>query len=204
MSGPLKRAFQAFRPVMVLVAETEFWPNWFLRTGTTVSPFLVNGRISEKSFPTYKRLKALFAPALNCFSECMVQDQARTHGKAGGLGGFGQADLHRGPNEIRPSHSRGGGCGEVQGKPGPPEIRHSLTLGSIREGEDDLLLPLVPQILRFSPDIKLLIAPRHLKNAAVFQEKLKRINQTSVLRSELEKAQRVNAWLCWIRSGSYL
>jgi 3-deoxy-D-manno-octulosonic-acid transferase len=62
-----------------------------------------------------------------------------------------------------------------------------FTLGSLREGEDDLLLPLVPEILRFSADVKVLIAPRHLKNAPVFQERLSELGQASVLRSLLEK-----------------
>ncbi len=72
---PLKRAFlQAFRPVMVLVAETEFWPNWLRRTGQNGLPLLlINGRISDRSFSSYMRLKKFFGPALNCFSLCLVQ-----------------------------------------------------------------------------------------------------------------------------------
>ncbi|HEY5038433.1 MAG TPA: hypothetical protein VIJ93_05105, partial [bacterium] len=60
-----------------------------------------------------------------------------------------------------------------------------FTLGSLREGEDDLLLPLVPEILRLSPKVRILIAPRHLKNAELFREKLEKFGIPSVLRSSL-------------------
>src|ERR1035441_4660678 len=67
---PLKRAFQAFRPVLVLVAETEFWPNWLRRTGQNGLPLLlINGRISDRSFPSYLKWKSFFTPALECFSQ---------------------------------------------------------------------------------------------------------------------------------------
>ncbi len=190
MSGPLKRAFQAFRPVMVLVAETEFWPNWFLRAGRNGIPLLlVNGRISEKSFPTYKRLKALFAPALNCFSECMVQTKTDME-RLADLGVSEKRIFVAGQMKYDLSTPDVGEVEKFKSALGLQKPDILFTLGSVREGEDDLLLPLVPEILRFSPDVKLLIAPRHLKNAAVFQEKLKRINQTSVLRSELEKGSK--------------
>ncbi len=47
----------------------------------------------------------------------------------------------------------------------------------------------MPEILRLSNDVKILIAPRHLKNAAVYREKLKALGVSNVFRSELEKEQ---------------
>jgi 3-deoxy-D-manno-octulosonic-acid transferase len=60
-----------------------------------------------------------------------------------------------------------------------------FTFGSVRTGEDDLLIPLVPDLLKLSPDVKILLAPRHLKNIQLVQEKLKKIGVSSTLRSQM-------------------
>jgi len=187
MTPPLKRAFQAFRPVMILVVETEFWPNWFLRAGRNGVPLLlINGRISDRSFPSYRRLKSLFAPALNCFNTCLVQtrqdaDRLETLGvPRKRIQVIGQMKYDRqAPDAL-----------EIQ------KFREKLhlsnrdilfTLGSLRSGEDDQLLPLLPEILHLSPDAKVLIAPRHLKNVAIYRQKLQALGLSNVFRSELEK-----------------
>jgi 3-deoxy-D-manno-octulosonic-acid transferase len=67
-------------------------------------------------------------------------------------------------------------------------VDHILfTLGSLREGEDDLLIPLVPAMLALSPQVRLVLCPRHLRNAPVFKEKLRLAGEECSLRSELKK-----------------
>ena len=188
MSGPLKRAFRAFRPVMVLVAETEFWPNWFFRTGHNGIPLLlINGRISDRSFPSYQRFKALFGPALNCFGQCLVQTKGDLE-KLSALGVSEKRILVAGQMKydlVTPAVE------DVEKFRAAVRLKQKdilFTMGSLREGEDDLLLPLVPELLGLSTDVKIIIAPRHLKNAVIFQEKLKGLGVESVLRSGMEKS----------------
>jgi len=187
MTPALKRAFQTFRPVMVLIAETEIWPNWFLRTGHNgISLLLINGRISDKSFPSYRRFKSLFSPALNCLGEALVQTQTDLE-RLSALGVSEKRILVAGQMKYDlspPDKAQVEKFGKELGLR-PDDIL--FTLGSLREGEDDLLLPLVPEILGLSSKIKLLIAPRHLKNARIFQEKLEKAGAKSSLRSSLEK-----------------
>lgn len=185
--GPLKRAFGAFRPVLILIAETEIWPSWLLRSGRNGVPvLLVNGRISDKSFPSYRRWKSLFSPALNCFTACLVQtklDQERLEA----LGVSGNRIKIAGQMKYDIPTPDKGAVEAFRKRIGLGEKDVLFTLGSLREGEDDLLLPLVPQVLKYSPDIKVLVAPRHLKNAEVYREKLAKAGQGSDLRSALEK-----------------
>jgi 3-deoxy-D-manno-octulosonic-acid transferase len=49
---------QALRPSLVVIAETEFWPN-FLRLAKRSGAYIavVNARISDRSLPGYKRLR---------------------------------------------------------------------------------------------------------------------------------------------------
>src|SRR5271167_3419250 len=57
---------QRLRPGLVLITETEIWPNYFIesaRVGATVA--VVNGRISERSMRRYLRARGLFQDALN-------------------------------------------------------------------------------------------------------------------------------------------
>ena len=50
--------FRALRPELIVLAETEFWPN-FLRlahaSGARVA--VVNARISDRSWPGYRRFR---------------------------------------------------------------------------------------------------------------------------------------------------
>ena len=186
---PLRRAFAAIRPVMVLVAETEFWPNWLRRVGQNSLPLLlINGRVSDRSFPRYRWLKSLFQPALGCFSLCLAQT-GKDRERLTALG-------------VSPARVQVAGQMKYDRKaPDALSVQNFkeklcllnrdvlFTLGSLRTGEEDLLLPLVPEMLALSPEVKILIAPRHLKNVPSYREKLKAMGVGNVLRSELEKEQ---------------
>lgn len=188
--GPcLKRAFAAFRPVMVLVAETEFWPNWLLRTGRNGVPLLlINGRISDRSFPSYRRLRSLFGPALNQFTFFLVQTP-KDGEKLAALGVSSPRILVIG--QMKYDRSAPDSIAVQQFKEHLSLSRKDViyTLGSLRGGEDNLLLPLVPEILGFAPEVKVIIAPRHLQNAVMFQEKLQGMNVESVRRTQLERGK---------------
>jgi 3-deoxy-D-manno-octulosonic-acid transferase len=178
----------------VLVAETELWPNWIRRACQNDIPLLlVNGRISDRSFPSYKRWKCLFKPVLNCFTECLVQ----TEGDKTKLEALGVPKITiqvAGQMKYDISQPKSSQVREFRKILGLEETDVLFTLGSLREGEDSQLLPLVPDFLRFSPQVKVLIAPRHLKNASSYLEKLKKFNTSCVLRSALgkgAKAERV-------------
>ena len=188
MGAPLKRAFQAFRPVMVLVAETEFWPNWLLRTGKNGLPMiLLNGRVSDKSFPSYRRLKSLFSPALNCFNTCLVQTKKDAE-RMLALGVSEKRVQVMGQMKYDLQAPDPKAVEAFREKLGFSDKEILFTLGSLREGEEDQLLPKVPEILGLGPNVKVLIAPRHLKNVPLYQEKLKALGVGNFLRTKLEKA----------------
>jgi 3-deoxy-D-manno-octulosonic-acid transferase len=72
MLAPLDnpRAVRSFlervRPTMVIITETEIWPNYFIesaRARATIA--VVNGRISERSLRRYLRARSLFESALH-------------------------------------------------------------------------------------------------------------------------------------------
>ena len=55
LPGTVRRSLDRIRPELVVVAETEIWPNFLRRCSLQVVPvFMVNGRISDKSYRRYK------------------------------------------------------------------------------------------------------------------------------------------------------
>ncbi len=64
----VRRALDAVRPSVVLVLETEIWPNFLRETGRRKVPVLfVSGRISDRSFARYERYLAVFGFFLRPF-----------------------------------------------------------------------------------------------------------------------------------------
>jgi 3-deoxy-D-manno-octulosonic-acid transferase len=59
-SGPVRRALRAIRPAIVIIIETEIWPN-FLREAqkARVPVVFANARISQRSFARYQRWRFL-------------------------------------------------------------------------------------------------------------------------------------------------
>jgi len=64
----VRRAFDAVRPSVVLVLETEIWPNFLREAGRRKVPVLfVSGRISDRSFERYQRHLGVFGFFLRPF-----------------------------------------------------------------------------------------------------------------------------------------
>ena len=64
----VRRAFEAVRPSLVLVLETEIWPNFMREAGCRKVPVLfVSGRISDRSFARYEKFLGAFGFFLRPF-----------------------------------------------------------------------------------------------------------------------------------------
>ena len=70
----VRRVLRAIRPALVVILETEIWPNLYRevkRTGAAL--VVVNGRISDRAFPRYRRLRFFFRAALAQPDRILVQ-----------------------------------------------------------------------------------------------------------------------------------
>jgi 3-deoxy-D-manno-octulosonic-acid transferase len=70
----VRRVLKALRPAILLVAETELWPNLLRepsRAGIPVAVF--NARVSDRSFPRYRRFRFFFRHVLDCVSLLLPQ-----------------------------------------------------------------------------------------------------------------------------------
>ena len=60
---PVRRALRAIRPTLVIIMETEIWPNFLREAHRAKIPVVfVNARISEKSFARFKQWEFLVGP----------------------------------------------------------------------------------------------------------------------------------------------
>ena len=80
----VKRALTAVRPAIVIVLETEIWPNFLRETGRSDVPVVfVSGRISDRSFARYEKwlgragfyLKPFLRSALGFASAFLMQSE---------------------------------------------------------------------------------------------------------------------------------
>ena len=59
----------------LVIVDTELWPNLIYTASKTVPVFLINARISDKTFKTYKRFKFIFKNVLNQFSAILAKSK---------------------------------------------------------------------------------------------------------------------------------
>ncbi len=70
----VRRVLRKLRPALVVILETEIWPNlWRESRKHGAALAVVNGRISDRAFPRYKKLRWLFQAPLSFPNAIWVQ-----------------------------------------------------------------------------------------------------------------------------------
>lgn len=76
MTFPIRAVLRALKPALVVVVETEIWPNLYheaKRSGASL--VVVNGRISDKAMPAYRRWRWFFRAPLSRPDAILAQDE---------------------------------------------------------------------------------------------------------------------------------
>lgn len=150
------RFLEHFRPRLGVLMETEVWPNLIQACSARRIPlYLVNARLSEKSFRRYSRFAAL---ARETFAS-LTRVAAQTREDAQRLAALGAADVAVTGNlkfDVTPSGAHlelGRGWKKNYG------ARPVLLAASTRDGEEALLLDALAALT--VPGVLLVIVPRH-------------------------------------------
>jgi 3-deoxy-D-manno-octulosonic-acid transferase len=75
-AGPVRRVLDRVRPALLVLMETELWPNLIheaRRRGTRVA--VVNGRLSPRSFARYRRVRRWLARVLSEVDVFLMQGE---------------------------------------------------------------------------------------------------------------------------------
>ena len=153
---------KALRPELVVVAETEFWPNFFrLARKSGARVVVVNARISDRSFPRYRRLKALLRPVLNHVDEFMAQTDV-DRGRLVEIGAKPERVLVSGnlKFDIKPPKASAL-IGQLQVSIKSSQANPVIVAGSTVEGEEPVVLEAFRRVLKWYPNATLILAPRH-------------------------------------------
>ena len=71
------RFLDHWRPSLALFIESDLWPNLILSSAARRLPMvLINGRMSHRSFPRWRRVNATISALLGRFDICLAQSQA--------------------------------------------------------------------------------------------------------------------------------
>ncbi len=155
------------QPKLIILTETEFWPN-FLRLTRAAGAMIavVNARISDRSWPGYRRFRHILARVLRCVDLFLAQSEE---------------DARR-LREIGVPPGRIEVAGNLKfdvGLPSPPAIVASLrsafaeagsrpviVCGSTMDDEEGLLLRAFENVLVGHPRAVMILAPRHPERCA--------------------------------------
>ena len=155
----VRRVLRATQPALVVLVETEIWPNLIResrRAGARVA--IVNGRLSPRSFPRYRRIRALLRPVLAEIDAFLMQaephaDRARAIGAP--------AERVRVSGNLKfdalPAAARTPDLERVFADVRGPV----LFAGSTVSGEEELVLDAYRAAREVVPGLRLVIAPRH-------------------------------------------
>ena len=159
----VKKALSLVRPRVIVLFETEIWPN-FIRTADSlgIPVTIVNGRISEKSLRYYTLVPKVFRHVISLVSFAGMQSQGDAE-RALALGARTDAVQVCGNVKFDsvPSPPSAETLGRLRAELRLEDDAAVLVAGSTHEGEDAAMLDAYRKILQRVPDARLVLAPRH-------------------------------------------
>src|ERR1700733_3148005 len=182
----VRRYLRVLDPVLLVLVETELWPNLLTACRQATIPVaVVNGRISDRSLPRYMRLRGLWKQILSGVSIVLAQSEEdakrlKAIGAPAGRVSFAgnlKYDVRSAApaaitNMLREKLAAG---------------TRVLVCGSTLEGEEEILLNAFRQLLKTVPNCVMILAPRHPERFGRVAQLLKNRHQQTVRRSNWMK-----------------
>lgn len=187
----VRRAIRRIQPSAIVLVELELWPN-FIRTASAmqVPLALINGRISEKSFRGYRRIRVLMQRLFARFELLAVQDDTYAE-RLIALGA---------PEDV--VHVTGSvkfdGVKTDRNNSLTHSIRESLGLktdeivflaGSTQSPEEEVAIRIWLELRETFPNLRLVLVPRHQERFEDVANLVKRFGLPLVRRSVVRDAR---------------
>lgn len=162
------RAQSLIGPQAIILVEAEIWPNFIWRAQRQGIPmFLVNARLSERSYRGYKRFGFLFRPLFAAFSGVGAQNEADA-ARLRELGCRPEA-IHIVGNlkfdAAKLSERKNLDVPKLLGQFGVRENAPILVCGSTHAGEEAILAEVFQRLRKQVPDLFLIMVPRHFERS---------------------------------------
>jgi 3-deoxy-D-manno-octulosonic-acid transferase len=186
----VNRALATINPKAIVLVEAEIWPNFLWRAQRLGIPvFLANARLSDRSYPRYKKFKILFRPLFASFTGVGAQNEEdavrlREVGcrpeavhVVGNLK-FDAAKLDERRTLDVPAMLR---------QLGVPADAQILVAGSTHDGEEIFLAQMVKRLRAKFPKLFLILVPRHFERCREVGQKLRARDVKFFWRSEISR-----------------
>jgi len=159
-SWVIRKFISIIKPKIYISMETEIWPNLYTMLYRRGIPIVqINGRISDKAFKGYKRIRFLTKRVLSCVHLFYMQSSQDAE-RIKQLGALPER-IHIAGNlkfdnlsESVPMHKR-----EI-GIYGNEDI---FVAGSTHPGEEEILVDAYKELEKEFTDLRLVLAPRHIE-----------------------------------------
>jgi 3-deoxy-D-manno-octulosonic-acid transferase len=152
----VRRVIHGINPCIVLVAETELWPNFFRELKRSGIPSaVINGRISPGSHKNYRKLGKLFNQVFDNVTLFCMQSEADA---------FRIRDIGADPTKVIVTGNLKFDQKLPVSKTAPlsiPSGKKVITAGSTHRGEEAVLLDVFKRLRQKFPELLFIIAPRH-------------------------------------------
>jgi 3-deoxy-D-manno-octulosonic-acid transferase len=162
----VRRTLDLVRPRLFIMMETEIWPNLLRECRRRhVSTAIVNGRLSQRSYPRYRMVKGFMRRVLDDIDHFCVQseesarrfiDLGANPGRVTVTGSLKFDSLDLSTNAVQ-SRSRDRVLRYFQIPAGRPVI----VAGSTMKGEEPAVLRAFRRVRATFPNTLLILAPRH-------------------------------------------
>ncbi len=152
----VRRVIHGINPLIVLVAETELWPNFFRELKRSGIPSaLINGRISSKSYSNYHRFNKFFKQVFDHVTLfCMQSEEDARRIK----------EIGAAPEKVMVTGNLKFDQKITKSSSNPVNIAAGtrvVTAGSTHRGEEAALLDVFTRLREKYPALILIVAPRH-------------------------------------------
>ncbi len=184
LPGPVRRALDRARPRLVVLVETELWPELLAGCRQRSIPVvLANARVSDRSFKGYRAIRRLLRPLL----EPVTLVLAQSDGDAGRLATMGVSDerirvVGNVKFDVAPAGPEPAVLAQLRALAGDRPV---WVAGSTAEGEEAAVIAAARSI-PVLPEPFLILAPRHPERAGAVLELAAAHGLRAVRRSRLE------------------
>lgn len=181
----VKRSLNRIRPSVVLLMETEIWPNFIRESYHTGARLcVVNGRLSEKSLTRYKKVKNFIRRVLGYLDLALMQE----NGDATRLMSLGiRASKVRVTGNLKFDHSTNETetalTTQLSERFGVDSNKRLIIAASTHAPEETWILEAFKEIRRSDSSLRLMLAPRHPERFDEVADLIKKTDVSFVRRS---------------------
>jgi 3-deoxy-D-manno-octulosonic-acid transferase len=159
------------KPRLLVLAETEFWPNLLSGSFRREIPVVVaNARISDRSWPRYRRLRGLWRPFLSRLTRVLAQTLTDAN-RLKSLGCLPERVTVSGNLKFDVTAGKEAEATRIL-RQLAGELR-LIVAGSTLEGEESALLAAWSKLLKTDNTLAMVIAPRHPERFGAVAELLR-------------------------------